>query len=273
MRNNAYLVKEAQNGGAEFGAQWDINFVHPIRSAIITNEDAFRDMNAVRDALQFRYDQDAFCRVIYTESHDEVANGRARIPEEIWPGNVDSWFSKKRSTLGAALMLTAPGVPMLFQGQEFLADRWFEDQEPLNWQRAAAHGGILDMYRELIRLRRNLDGKTGGLCGQNLQVHHVHNENKLIAFHRWQEGSAGDSVIVVANMANTSREGYRIGLPAAGEWQVRFNSDWQGYDEKFGAVTTTTVSAEEGDYDGMTHNGAVNIGPYSVVILSQDQPT
>jgi 1,4-alpha-glucan branching enzyme len=33
-----------------------------------------------------------------------VANGRARIPEEIWPGKVDNWFSKKRSTLCAAIV-------------------------------------------------------------------------------------------------------------------------------------------------------------------------
>jgi 1,4-alpha-glucan branching enzyme len=32
--------------------------------------------------------------VIYTESHDEDANGSARVPEEIWPGYADSWASK-----------------------------------------------------------------------------------------------------------------------------------------------------------------------------------
>ncbi len=35
------------------------------------------------------------------------------------PGKADSWYAKKRSTLGAALVLTAPGIPMLFMGQEF----------------------------------------------------------------------------------------------------------------------------------------------------------
>ena len=82
-------------------------------------------MHAVRDALEHRYDGDAFERVIYTESHDEVANGKARVPEEIWPGNADSYFAQKRSTLGAALVFTAPGIPMIFQGQEFLEDGSF----------------------------------------------------------------------------------------------------------------------------------------------------
>lgn len=45
------------------------------------------------DVICHRYGGDALSRVIYTESHDEVANGRTRVPEEIWPGNADSWYS------------------------------------------------------------------------------------------------------------------------------------------------------------------------------------
>ena len=59
---------------------------------------------------------DAFKRVIYTESHDEVANGSSRVPEEIWPGYADSWPSRKRAALGAALVLTAPGHPHALPG-------------------------------------------------------------------------------------------------------------------------------------------------------------
>src|SRR5258708_23590879 len=92
-------------------------------------------MWAVRDALYHGYNGDAARRVIYTESHDEVANGHARGPEEIWPGNAGSWFSRKRSTLGAALVFTAPGIPMVFQGQEFLAHGYFQDSVPLDWIR------------------------------------------------------------------------------------------------------------------------------------------
>jgi 1,4-alpha-glucan branching enzyme len=270
LRNNAFLVKEQGIGGAGFGAQWDSNFVHPVRRAIITADDAFRNLDAVRDAILFRYDEDAFRRVIYTESHDEVANGRARLPEEIWPGEVENWFAKKRSTLGAGLMLTAPGIPMLFQGQEFLEDLWFHDQDPLDWERAQAFDGILALYCDLIHLRRNLRGTTRGLTGQGVAVHHLQPEQKVLAYHRWEQGGPRDSVIAVANLANQTRAGYRIGLPAGGDWQVRFNSDWQGYDQEFGAVATGPVTAHEGEFDGLPYWGEVAVGPYSLVILSQD---
>ncbi|MDX1522616.1 MAG: alpha-amylase family glycosyl hydrolase [Anaerolineae bacterium] len=271
LRENAWLTKPAEEGGAGFGSQWDGAFVHPIRQAIITNDDAFRDMEAVAGALAHRYDDDAFHRVIYTESHDEVANGKARIPEEIWPGKVDSWFSKKRSTLGAALALTAPGIPMLFQGQEFIEDRWFHDQDPLDWARVEEFGGIVDLYRTLIYLRRNAEGHTQGLTGQHIDVFHVNNEEKLIAFHRWAEnGGPGDSVVVAANMANKSHEAYPLNFPAEGLWQVRFNSDSNHYDPEFGNHHSPAVIAEAADGDAPTIYGQVSIGPYTVIILSQD---
>ncbi len=89
LRNNGWLTRDTSNGGAGFDAQWDARFVHPIREAITSPDDWARNVYAVRDALTHRYNGEAFQRVIYTESHDEVANGKARVPEEIWHGNAD----------------------------------------------------------------------------------------------------------------------------------------------------------------------------------------
>jgi 1,4-alpha-glucan branching enzyme len=269
LRNNEWLIKDVGAGGAGFGAQWDPEFVHPVRAAITTIDDNARDLDAIRGALEHRYGDDAFQRVIYTESHDEVANGKVRVPEEISPGNVDNWFARKRSALGAALVLTAPGIPMLFQGQEFLEDRWFHDQDPLEWARAESYPGLVMLHRDLICLRRNLDGTTRGLCGQQVAVHHVNQQRKVIAFHRWDQGGPNDSVIVVANLAHQPLENYAIGLPRAGLWQVRLNSDWNGYDAEFGTVATNDVTALEGECDGLPFHAPLNVGPYSVVILSQ----
>ena len=83
----------------------------------------------------------ALSRVIYTESHDDVANGMSRVPETISPGDAATWWARKRSTLGSALVLTSPGIPMLFQGQELLEDRWFDDTVALDWSKAGTHLG------------------------------------------------------------------------------------------------------------------------------------
>ena len=271
MRNNPWVTKDVGAGGAGFNAQWDAEFVHPVRQAVILLDDNLRDLGAVSKALEHRYDLDVFKRIIYTESHDEVANGRARVPEEIWPGKVDSWFSKKRSTLGGALVLTSPGIPMIFEGQELLEDRWFQDKVPIDWSRVKGEHGILEMYRDLIALRRNLSGVTRGLCGQNTQLYHFDDGAKVIAFHRWDKQGPADSVVVVVNMMNQNRDDYVIGFPRAGMWKTRFNSDSYSYAPNFANHLTPDVAVREEKIDGLPCSGKISIGPYTVVIFSQDE--
>jgi len=270
IRDNPWITREIQVGGAGFDAQWDGKFVHAVRDAITTSDDEYRNMYALRDALCHRYSQDAFERIIYTESHDEVANGKSRIPEEIWPENPASYFAKKRSTLGAALVFTSPGIPMIFQGQEFLEDEWFHDEDPIDWNKKEIYSGILRMYRDLICLRRNWFNNTRGLRGQHINVHHVNNREKVIAFHRWDLGGPGDDVVVVVNMANRAYPDYKIGFPKQGLWKMRFNSDWNGYSADFGNHFSYDTFLHSGAKDGMDYNGNVGIGPYSTIILSQD---
>ena len=164
LRSDPAVTRPPAEGGAGFGAQWDRGFVHPVRAALIAPSDEARDLDAVADALLVD-PADAFKRVIYTESHDEVANGSSRVPEEIWPGYADSWPSRKRAALGAALVLTAPGIPMLFQGQELIEGSWFTDEEPLDWSKRHRHAGLLQLHRDLIRLRRNGDDTHARAAG------------------------------------------------------------------------------------------------------------
>jgi 1,4-alpha-glucan branching enzyme len=270
LRNNDWITRETSRGGAGFDTQWDSEFVHPVRAALITPDDRARDMHAIRRAIQHRYGGDAFRRVVYTESHDEVANGKTRVPTEIAPGDPTSWAARKRSTLGAALVMTSPGIPMLFQGQEFLEDRWFHDVHPLDWERTERFAGILNLYRDLIRLRRNWHDHTRGLRGQHVNVFHVNDADKLVGFHRWNRGGARDDVVVVANFANRAYGSYTLGLPHPGRWRVRFNSDWNGYSPDFGNHFSYDTVADGPPRDGLPHSGNLGIGPYSAVILSQD---
>lgn len=273
LQNNAQITEAAEQGGAGFTAQWDAQFVHPVRQAVITAVDEDRDITAVSQALTSFYNSTPWTRVIYTESHDEVANGKARVPEEIANGKADNYFAKTRSALGAALVFTAPGIPMLFQGQEFLTDGWFDDHVPLNWQKAVENKGILLLYQTLIRLRLNLDGHTLGLTGPHIYVFHTNPQQKIIAFHRWQNGGPGDDVIIAANFANQAQDGYTIGLPRPGLWRVRFNSSSTLYDDSFtGGHCPDIIAAPTHDTlvaDEMPYLGNIMLAPYSVLVLSQ----
>lgn len=268
LQNNKWLTMSAKNGGAGFGAQWDANFVHPIRQAVITPKDDQRCIAAIRDALCYRYGN-AFDRVIYSESHDEVANGKARVPQEISPDDATGWYARKRSTLAAAMVFTAPGIPMLFQGQEFLEGGWFRDTVPVDWDQRETFCGIVRLYRDLVALRLNRSGYTRGLCGQHMQVYHMDEQTNMIAFHRSDRGGPADDVVVVANFHHEAHVDYVVGFPAEGSWNLRFNSDWQGYGETFEGHPSIDVETQPGPWDGLPFRGTLSIGPYSVLIFSQ----
>ena len=270
LQGDSWLTRQAEEGGAGFSTQWDAHFVHPIRNVIQQPEDAHRDMGMIAEALNYKYNNDAFQRVIYSESHDEVANGKARVAEEVSPGAADNYFAQKLSVLAASMALTAPGIPMLLQGQAFVEDRWFDDQDPLDWDRAKRFKGIVRLFCDLISLRRNLFNVSRGLTGQHINVHHVNNVDKVVAFHRWNEGGRGDDVIVLLNFTNEAKENYQIGFPSEGLWRVRLNSDWSGYSEDFDDHPIHDVSTIPDNRDGYPVSGEVSIGPYSIVVLSQD---
>jgi|GEM_PF-138203 len=278
LRANEWITREAEAGGAGFDSQWDGEFVHPVRRTIIAPWDESRSMHDLRRAIEHRYNGDPVRRVIYTESHDEVANGKQRVPSEIDLAHPASWFARKRSTLGAALVFTAPGIPMIFQGQEILEDAWFRDDDPVDWSKLETppgapnvHAGVHLLYSDLMKLRRNWFDHTRGLRGPNVDVHHVNDADKVIAFHRWENGGARDDVIVVANFANRAYDRYEIGLPRGGEWKVRLNSDWSGYGADYGTHPSNHLHAESTPRDGMPFSGAVGLGPYTTIILSQDE--
>jgi len=273
LQGNEYITRAPDEDGQGFSTQWDAAFVNIVRDALIAPADEDRDLVAVAETVGHRFNGDAFQRVIYTESHDEVANGKSRVPEEIMPGEAHSWFPKKRATLGAALVFTAPGIPMIFQGQEFLEDGYFSDNQPVQWARARQYAGLVHLYRDLIRLRSNLAGNTRGLLGQHTEVHHVNDEEKTLAFLRRNQAGPGDTTLVICNFADRAHEKYTVGVPRAGTWRVRFNSDWEGYDQEFGNYESVDTRAEEGIYDDQPFHASFGLGPYSVLIVSQEPPS
>lgn len=259
---NDYITKPITEGGAGFRAQWEVNLPYIMRCTLDPMDDAVRNLGQTISALSRTYNGDVFQRVIYSESHDSVANGGARINEEISPGNPHSLYARRRLLLASALVLTAPGVPMLFQGQEFMEGGSFNDWKALDWEKAGKFEGITLAHKDLIALRQNRRGITRGLMGQSFAILHLNEEAKIIAYHRWDQGGPGDDVVVVFNLANRMQRDYFIQFPRSGRWEVRFNSDWKGYSPDFKDTQITGVHVE-GD------GASIVIAPYSVLIFSQ----
>ncbi len=263
LKSQSIVTNPIDKGGIGYGTQWDMNFVHPVREVLTNVNDQDRDLQRIIDALCYRYENDAYSRVIYTESHDEVANGKARVPEEIQPGDAESVFAKKRAILGIVLCLTAPGIPMLFQGQEFLEDEYFKDTEGLDWQKYERLKGIERMVTDLINFRKGAVPGLEALSGQHVEILHTDHENKVLAYKRYDEEH--QSVLIILNFSSQDLQNYELQLQED-NWQLRFNSTWKGYDD---SLSDLEVAAMEIEQLENKLEGKLDIPAYGALIFSR----
>ena len=252
-----------------FDSAWDTTYPYNFTPVLTTAEDANRDMTVVANSLQYnaRYGGAASSsRVAFLESHDVVGdlNGGVRLVTAIDPTTPDSYWARKRSTLGAAVTLTAPGIPMIFQGQEMLENQSFDSSLPVDWSKTNTYSSIVRFYRDLIGARRNLEGYTPGLEGDQCNVFQVDNDNKLVAFERWKSDATNQNAVVIAHFANSTLNNYTVNFPSTGSWYVHLNSDSTNYGSDYGNIGITPVTAT-----GNPAQGNITIGPYSALILSQ----
>jgi len=261
LQGDAQITAPVNAGGLGFNAQWNNDFCGSLRNAALQPLDSERNIPGLASSIA------------------AISNGSAfhwqggRLPNLIGNGQFDNWFAKKQSTLAAAVVLTVPGLPMIFEGQEFLEFAPFPNYganpQPIDWSLRTQFAGIRNLYRDLIYLRRDWFDNSSGLRGANTNVLPVFADNVLV-YHRWDQGGPGDDVVVVINFADVSYTGYRIGLPRAGVWRVRFNSDSSAYDAYFGNWNSFDTEADGPALNGMPLSGTIGIGPYTCVILSQD---
>lgn len=266
LKADPVVTSDIMLNGLGFHSQWGLGFVNHLKRVLLETEDQHRNLQLVVESLFFSFNNDVFQRVIFTESHDEVANGSSRLPEEIHPGEADGEYAKKKSTLAAIALLTAPGIPMIFQGQEFITYGHFTDTEPLDWERQSVFNGISRMYQDLIRMRNGRDQALVGLTGQMTETLHFNQETLVLAYSRTHIDHRERPVVVLLNFSHRTYQNYKLGISHGGKWRVRFNSGWKGYDQDFSGTEFLSVDSK-GPFEGKPHSVLVDLPAFGGVII------
>ncbi len=279
-RSSQSIVTPTGSGGAGFDVLQHDGLRSAVRSAVqqaSQGQNATVDFDAIAGNLYPQGFAHGWQAVTCVENHDLVAVGReARIPALSDGSNARSWYARSRSRFATALLLTAPGIPQLFMGQEFLEDKqWACDPTAsanliwwngLNTGSDQAMVNHLRFTQDLIRLRWN----QPALRGDNVNAFHVHDQNRVIAFHRWLEGT-GNDVIVVATLAETTWYNYAIGFPYAGPWIEVFNSDvYDNWVNPMVAGNGGGILASGGPLHGFGASACVVIPANGVVVFARD---
>ncbi|MBI5521295.1 MAG: alpha amylase C-terminal domain-containing protein [Desulfarculus sp.] len=179
-------------------------------------------------------------KVIYHESHDEAGNssyqenGRqvhsARTMQVAVNGCLSDGnraWAAARSRVAAGLTFLAAGIPMFFMGEEvgaakpFMHDSFINCRENLAGLKAGEGKEQFRYYQDIIRVWRG----APALRSTNIEVVHVHNANRVLAFRRWW---GNDEFVVLASLANHPYlGGYTISHPALGNksWTELMSSD------------------------------------------------
>jgi 1,4-alpha-glucan branching enzyme len=227
------IVTPTSSGGAGFDVVQHDGLRGAVRNAVAAasfGQSAVTNCDAIASNLYPPGFAHSWQAVPCIENHDIVKVGTdLRIPTLADGSNHESWYARSRSRFATGLLLTAPGIPQIFMGQEFLEDKqwnWDPTSQNLIWWAGlnpgadTARADHLRFTQDLIRLRWSYPA----LRGDNVNPFHIHNQNRVIAFHRWLEGT-GQDVIVVATLNEKTWYDYGIGFPFAGPWREVFNSD------------------------------------------------
>ncbi len=261
---NEWMTKPVHEGGAGFDAQWGISFPEAIRLELGLKRDNPYN-NSLKGELEKYYNGHAFEKVVFGDSHDTAANdGAVRVNAAATPNNDGSVFARQYGLVANAITLTAPGIPMILQGNEFMQSGSFNDWQQLEWKKVEQFAGIVLAHQHLIDLRVNKYGHTAGLQGNAVNVFHYDGVNKVTAFHRWQDGGPHDDTIIIVNFNDQRFATYELCLPMKGTWHVRFNSSWKGYSPDFNETDIATMTTDD------TGRVTIELADYNVLILSQD---
>jgi len=255
-------------GGLGFGLKWNMGWMHdtlgyfehdPVHRRYHHHELTF--------SLVYAWNEN----FILPLSHDEVVHGKRSLLAKM-PG--DRWQQLANLRALYAYMWAHPGKKLLFMGGE-LATPWeWTEADELPWWllEHAEHAGVRDLVRDLNRLYVDepalweVDFSPDGF--RWLEPNDA--QNNVFAFMRLS-ADAGRHVVCVANLSPVPREGYRVGLPLAGEWEELLNSD-SSYYGGGGVGNLGAVVAQERGWHEQPFSAELTLPPLGVLWLRLRDP-
>lgn len=270
------IVRATAEGGAGFDASENDGLRDAVRNAIgqaSQGAAAFVDMERIAGEIASPILPDAWRAVQCTEDHDQVRQGRHdRIAKIADSANSHSWYARSRARVALGLTLTAAGIPHIFMGQEFLEDKQWSDRpggpNQIWWEGLEHDTAMIDFLRftrELVAVRRRLKG----LRGDGINVFHVHNTNRILAFHRWVQGE-GHDVIVVTSLNESPQFNYSLGLPRNGLWKEEINSDvYDNWINPWVVGNGGGIDATGGAMHGLPFSARLTIPANSILVFSR----
>lgn len=217
---------------------WHDSFYHTVLEHICG--DTF-DLERLKDVLDAKRQGflGATNVVNYLTNHDHN-----HVMAELGDRNIFDEEAFRRVRLGAVLLMTAMGVPLIWMGEEF-GEYTHKTIDPskIDWTllNGDLNQGLFAYYKGLIALRK----ENHALYTENIEFFFEDADAKVLAYTRWND--EGSRVVVVVNFSDQFLGNYSIEhFPANGKWH-----EWTG----------------SYDVESADDQLAIDIGPYEAKVF------
>ena len=201
-------------------------------------------------------------------SHDEVVHGKGSLLGKM-PGDAWQQFANLRAYYG--FMWGHPGKKLLFMGGEFAQGREWNHEASLDWHLVEpgahpGHAGVMTLVRDLNTLLREQPAlHRADFAPEGFEwISHDDGAHSMLAFVR-HGGDGVPPLLVVCNFTPVVRHGWRIGVPRAGTWTERLNTDSAHYGGSNVGLPLGAASSEAIPAHGRAQSISVTLPPLATV--------
>lgn len=191
-------------------SSWRVSFHYNLLDLLLQKGDAVALAKELIDPRPTGF-QSTTNVVNYLTSHDQD-----RVMASMADAEIFDEAAFKRAKFGAALVMTAMGIPMIWMGEEIGEYKPKTlDPAPLDWSLLdnEANQGLLKYYQGLIALRK----ENAALRSDNIDIFYEDLESKVLGYVRWDD--IGPKVAVVVNCSDSYLADYEVSdLPEDGTW-------------------------------------------------------
>ncbi len=257
------VSRPTYSGGLGFHYKWNMGWMHDTL-AYMARDPIHRSHHHGEMTFGLVY---AFTEnFVLPLSHDEVVHGKGSMLRKM-PGDRWQRFANLRAYYG--FMFGHPGKKLLFMGCEFAQEREWNHDRSLDWHllQDGAHAGVQQLVRDLNHLYRGAPALyTRDFSGDGFEwVDHQDAARNLLSFVR--TGRNGERMLVVCNFAPAVHHGLRLGVPAAGTWRERLNTDSGYYGGSNVGTPLGAASSEAVPSHGRPQSIVITMPPLATVFF------
>jgi 1,4-alpha-glucan branching enzyme len=259
------VTRPVSVGGLGFGFKWNMGWMHDTLK-YMSYDPIYREHHHQQLTFSMWYGFDE--NFMLPLSHDEVVHMKGSLINKM-PGDTNQKFAHLRALYG--YMMAHPGKKLLFMGGEIAQFAEWNFERSLDWHllENPLHANLQKMVADLNLIYREeralhqYDEKREGFEW----IDDADAPRNCISFIR-KSDNPDETVVVLCNFADSTREFYRVGVPYNGEYQEIFNSQ-SAYYEGWNIGNTGPVGAVEEPLHGRPYSITLTLPPVGVIYLKR----